>query len=133
MLGCLATASAPADPGPKAQQDLVEAGRRDYLEHCATCHGQAAGGDGPTARALRIDPADLTHIAARRGGEFPRLEIAYVIDGRFEIQAHGSRSMPIWGTAFRRGLPDDETGESLVRGRIAALVEYLVSIQEAGH
>ena len=124
-----------ARPGPdlaaSAQPELLRSGARDYRHHCATCHGLEGRGDGPTASVLTTPPADLTQIAARRGGEFPRLEIAYVIDGRFEVGAHGSREMPVWGTAFREGLPDDELGEAIVRGRIEALVEYLVSIQRA--
>jgi mono/diheme cytochrome c family protein len=126
-LGCAGDASsaAPADPNPM----LVEVGRDAYATHCAACHGADARGAGPAAAALRTPPADLTRIAARRGGDFPADEIAAWIDGRLAPAAHGTREMPVWGYRFAEGLPAGELTQELVRGRILTLVEYLRSIQ----
>jgi mono/diheme cytochrome c family protein len=93
------------------------------------CHGSGAKGDGPAAAALQPPPADLTRIAARRGGEFPAPDIAAFIDGRRDLAAHGSRAMPIWGRRFAEDVGSDETGEEMIRGTLAVLVEYLKSIQ----
>ncbi|MCP5060766.1 MAG: c-type cytochrome [bacterium] len=108
---------------------LIEQGASDFAENCAACHGLDGRGGGPAAAAMIVPPADLTRIAARRDGTFPRLDVAYVIDGRFELKAHGSREMPVWGRRFLVGLPENESGDAIVRGRIEALVEYLESIQ----
>ncbi len=129
LLACVATPSQEATAPASAPAALVDAGRRDYQDHCAVCHGIDGRGQGPAATALRVAPADLTRIAARRGGAFPELEIAYRIDGRFEITSHGPREMPIWGTQLRQKLPQDETGEAIVRGRIEAIVAYLSTLQ----
>jgi hypothetical protein len=83
----------------------------------------------PVATALRTAPADLTHIANRRGGEFPDGEIARYIDGRFDVSAHGAREMPVWGERFAELLPGPGIGEEAARGKIAVLLEYLKSIQ----
>jgi tetratricopeptide (TPR) repeat protein len=48
----------------------------------------------------------------------------------FDIDAHGSREMPIWGTAFGADIPEGEIAESVTRGRLAVLIEYLKSIQD---
>ncbi|MAE94694.1 MAG: 3-methyladenine DNA glycosylase [Deltaproteobacteria bacterium] len=132
LLVWASTGCAPVTPQEESgiHVDLQRMGREDYIQYCASCHGADGRGRGPVAPALKVAPADLTGIAARRGGAFPRTEIAYVIDGRFELSVHGTRDMPIWGRKFREGLPQNETGEALVRGRIAGLVEYLMSIQE---
>jgi len=108
---------------------LVEAGRRDFQMLCASCHGQDARGHGPAAGALRTAPADLTRIALRRGGTFPRAEIAAWIDGRLSSAAHGDREMPIWGARLAEDYAPGDFAEALVRGRISNLLAYLESLQ----
>jgi mono/diheme cytochrome c family protein len=124
------SAPASADPSPAHDPVLAEIGAPLFARYCASCHGLAGRGDGPTAVTLRARPADLTAIAKRRNGAFPTGEIAKFIDGRFEFPAHGSREMPVWGTRFGSDVPESDVGESIARGNIASLVEYLKSIQE---
>jgi len=137
-LGC--AASAPEAPRPSSEQSspplaadpvLAELGEPVFRTYCASCHGLDGTGNGPAASALNTPPADLRRIAARRGGVFSDAEIARKIDGRFDIDAHGTREMPIWGAAFAADIPDGEVAESVTRGRLAVLVEYLKSIQVA--
>jgi len=109
---------------------LADLGAPLFQRYCSSCHGVTARGDGPTAESLRTRPADLTEIAKRRGGTFPTGEIARFIDGRFTLSAHGSREMPVWGERFGSDIPDADLGESISRGNIASLVEYLKSIQQ---
>ena len=127
----LALAVAPwvsaADPDPL----LAQMGAETYLELCASCHGPEARGDGPVAPSLATPPADLRRIAERRGGSFPVGEIARKIDGRFDLPAHGTRDMPVWGRRFAADVPDARDAEAIARGRVAVLVEYLQTIQES--
>ena len=122
-------ARAGADPPAGAESVLAEVGAPIFQRYCASCHGMAGRGDGPSARALHPKPADLTGIASRRAGKFPSGEIARFIDGRFELPAHGSRAMPVWGERFGADIPESDLAESVARGDIASLVEYLKSIQ----
>jgi mono/diheme cytochrome c family protein len=121
---------ATAEDQPGYDPVLTEIGAPIFQRYCSSCHGPGGRGDGPAARSLRTPPADLTAIAKRRGGEFPSGKIAQFIDGRFELPAHGSREMPVWGERFGSDVPDSDVGESISRGNIASLVEYLKSIQQ---
>jgi mono/diheme cytochrome c family protein len=101
-----------------------------FEHHCASCHGLDAGGSGPAATALNPPPPDLTRIAARRGGQFPALEIAAIIDGRRALIAHGSRAMPVWGERYGAGQEPGPMREEQVTGNLLALVDYLESLQK---
>jgi mono/diheme cytochrome c family protein len=111
-------------------QDLDNLGRQFYERYCSACHGMDGKGQGPVALDLRTEPADLTQIAKRRGGEFPLAEIAAYIDGRVDVRAHGSRDMPVWGERFSEQVGGGSLGEEVVRGNLLILMQYLQSIQQ---
>lgn len=133
---CAASITLSCAPAAAQSANAAEAGRREYQSACATCHGIDGRGDGPMKPFLLRAPADLTTLAARRGGAFPRQQIADLIDGRGEEGPgpHGTREMPVWGLVYReeadwrlRGVPFP--AEWSVRGRILALVDYLATLQ----
>jgi mono/diheme cytochrome c family protein len=95
--------------------------------YCSACHGTDGKGHGPTAVALNTPPADLTRIAAKNGGLFPRQEIiGFVSYGNpTTIAAHGTRDMPVWGPIFTALDPS----AARTRVRIESLVDYIASIQ----
>ena len=132
LLATTAAAEDPQEARPAFDPFLAELGSEHYAQYCSSCHGPGGRGDGPVARVLRAPPADQTRIADRRGGEFPTGEIARYIDGRFEVAAHGSREMPVWGESFTASIPEPGIGDQIARGVIATLVEYLKSIQRTG-
>lgn len=83
--------------------------------------------------ALSKPALDLTKIAARNGGSFPRTRIARIIDGREELSAHGEREMPVWGDWFELEATSqvgDSRDSTAVKKRIDDLVDFLESIQE---
>lgn len=104
----------------------VPSGRELFRTYCASCHGASGAGNGPVAASMRRTPPDITGIALANGGVFPTDRMRRIIDGR-DIEAHGDRDMPIWGDAFKavRG----GHSEDLVRGRIASILQFLISIQ----
>jgi hypothetical protein len=69
-------------------------------------------------------PPNLTTLAQRNGGPFPRDRVRGVIEGA-GVRAHGDREMPVWGTLFRRARPGDPGAAA----RIDAVVDFLQSIQ----
>lgn len=76
-------------------QDVAQ-GRDVFQNHCATCHGTGARGNGPMADVLSVVPTDLTTLAASNGGEFPTARVVRRVDGQREVLAHGG-PMPLWG------------------------------------
>ncbi|HKT81996.1 MAG TPA: cytochrome c [Vicinamibacterales bacterium] len=51
----------------KATPDSIEAGKTLYLRTCRGCHGESGKGDGPSAKALKAVPSDLTDAKWDRG------------------------------------------------------------------
>ena len=123
----VATPSSSAEPNDPM---LAEVGAGMFKQYCASCHGASGVGDGPVAASLKKPPADLTRIAARRGGKFPDAEISRWIDGRFDAPAHGTREMPVWGRQFQDTVGNRTDPDEVVRGRLLTLVEYLKTIQK---
>ncbi|HEY7493929.1 MAG TPA: cytochrome c [Candidatus Tectomicrobia bacterium] len=105
-------------------------GRRLFVQYCSACHGMDGQGNGPVASVLSPPPADLTRIAQRRGGHFPAAEIAATIDGRAEVRAHGSRSMPVWGERLSEHVGGGSLGEEVAHGNVLVLINYLQTIQQ---
>jgi mono/diheme cytochrome c family protein len=120
--------------GPSAEQPALPDqrgavhvdGAHLFKTWCASCHGVTAQGNGPLAPALKARVPDLTQIADKNGGLFPRARVARIIDGR-DVVSHGDPEMPVWGTAFKS--TEDGYSEASVRARIEAVVHYLETIQ----
>jgi mono/diheme cytochrome c family protein len=98
-----------------------------YVSYCASCHGVNGKGKGPAAAAMRIPPADLTTLAKRNGGKFPEVRVFQSIEGKADLAAHGSREMPVWGTAFRTMGGSDEASVKL---RVRNLTRHVESLQQ---
>ncbi len=114
---------------PAAAQDR-DLGKLAYDSVCSICHGDEGRGDGPLAPALKVQPADLTGLAAANGGVFPAEEVAAAVDGRLAIRGHGS-PMPVWGEIFDLNLahlPEAER-EAEIDRRIRAIVDHLATLQ----
>jgi mono/diheme cytochrome c family protein len=100
-------------------------GRDSFELYCASCHGHAGRGDGPVAAALAKRPADLTTLARRYDGRYPRDAVRDFVIGRGRaLPAHGTTEMPVWGPLFS-ALESD----ARARVRIDNLVTYIESLQ----
>lgn len=117
--------------------NILAAGKADFMTYCATCHGRTGVGDGPVAKQLVTNPANLTILKKSNGGTFPEDRIHMTIDGRKIVMGHGTRDMPIWGNWFKfvarvrdPNRVDDETAEIIAALRVQGLIEYLNSIQK---
>src|SRR5262245_20823545 len=75
---------------------------------------------------MRVKPADLTTLAERNGGAFPRERVyAYITGIGRPVAAHGTSDMPVWGPAFR-ALDASDTRADV---RVSAIVDHLASLQ----
>lgn len=97
-----------------------------FAFYCAPCHGRGGRGDGPVAAALRTRPADLTTLAERSGGEYPRDRVrAYIAGVGRPVAAHGASDMPVWGPAFRAL----DASDTRAHVRIDGIVDHVESLQ----
>ena len=114
----------------RAADYVSMSGQELYSRFCASCHGTTGRGDGPVSKSIRIEVPDLTLIARRAGGKYPRERIVRIIDGRHILGAHGTRTMPVWGEDWGRleiGNPD---AERVSRAVIEKLADYVGLLQK---
>lgn len=104
-----------------------DTGARLYFNHCAACHGDDGEGTGPVAASMRVTVPNLRTLAQRNGGAFPVESVTAYVDGRDMKAAHGDRQMPVWGDVFRG--PEQSTAKRTVRRRIAAVVDFIATLQ----
>lgn len=128
----LVAAAQPLLAQPRAARG--DAGQREFLANCASCHGTDAKGRGPIVEWLTKSPPDLTALAKTNGGVFPIARVFESIDGG-NVVPHGTRDMPVWGQVYRveaaeywGELPYDP--QQVVRGRILGLIDYLYRVQQ---
>ncbi|MHC0053888.1 c-type cytochrome [Actibacterium sp. D379-3] len=129
LLAAMVVATVCAVP---AHADEAARGGPLFRQHCATCHGIGARGDGPMAAILTVDVPDLTRLAVRNGGDFPTLQVIAAIDGRSQLRGHGG-PMPVFGFALGGGsvaldFPDGSVMET--SADILALARWLNSVQQ---
>lgn len=107
-------------------------GAEDFAAFCSSCHGMGAKGDGPMAAGLTKRPADLTRLARRNDGEFPKLRVMAKIWG-YTGGKGGAAIMPDFGALLDSPLVPYDAGdgiESPTPLRLVQLAEYVESLQK---
>jgi mono/diheme cytochrome c family protein len=120
----LAYGQASTEPVPRVLTESL-AGHDSFERYCAACHGTSGRGDGPAGSALKTRPADLTSLARRHNGVYPRDDVRGFVTGTARaLPAHGTSEMPVWGPLFATFESD-----ARVAVRIDNLVTYIESLQ----
>lgn len=112
-------------PHQKPAKEDYDSGAYLYRVYCASCHGDAGRGDGPVADLEPQRPSDLTTLAQRAGGQFPRERVRTSLDGTARVPGHG-KGMPNWIEVLRR---TERGNERAVRERIDAIVSHVETLQ----
>jgi mono/diheme cytochrome c family protein len=102
------------------EAEVVQAGQREFHQHCAVCHGLGGSGDSVMVNfnLLTITPPDLTQLSKRNRSTFPFWRVYRIIDGREPVKGHETSDMPIWGAAFQEEEGASLAGETRAAGRI---------------
>src|SRR5579872_7223551 len=116
-----------------AQASVPSSARKDFVLHCADCHGVDGKGNGPAVQVIPgFKPVDLTVLSRNNGGKFPRDYVYDIIDGRKRLPGHydADTDMPLWGLTFQKeGSEFSKQSEQQVKARIDAMVKYIEGIQ----
>ena len=102
-----------------------------YQNLCAACHNFDGTGNGIACEALGISAPDLTHIADRNGGVFPRRKVGRLIGSYAHGTGQEESVMPAWQPQFyyvRTGWSSFQR-EAHARNRIYELTRYLETLQ----
>lgn len=87
-----------SDPQAEAASGNIKAGKKVYMQRCATCHGNTGKADGPVGKALTPKPRDFSvgkFLYAKNDAEL----IAFIKKGK--------SPMPAWeGTLNQTQLQD---------------------------
>ena len=85
-------AATPQEPQQKTLKKVPivpskpESGQQMYKDYCAACHGPTGKGDGPAVEFLKAPPSDLTTMAKRNNGKFPKsISSLFCVSGRASI------------------------------------------------
>ena len=139
VIGALGFAHAQQSGFTKAESktdegvSVTDLGKYEYDSYCIACHGKTGKGDGSYALILerKITVPNLTELSKKNAGVFPFSRVYETIDGSREVQAHGTRDMPVWGRSFSAeafGL-NPFNPELFARAKILALTEYIYRLQ----
>ncbi len=110
--------AATSEPSGSRPPAPTSAGEATYMAYCSLCHGIGTG-PGMFADALKKPAPDLTELAKRNGGMFPRPRVEAVIrDGG--ITGHGTMHLLAWEKYFRQDAPAERADQV-----IEDLVTYL--------
>ncbi len=114
-----------------ADKAIVESGQELFKRNCARCHGDNASGSAVDTGKETVHAPALTTLAKRNGGMLPIWGVYEVVSGSKVLAEHRTRTMPIWGEEFAKARGVTKANkESIVRGRILAILAYLSTIQE---
>jgi mono/diheme cytochrome c family protein len=136
IVGFTANAAHAQDEGvTMGPSGRVISGPLQFREYCASCHGMDATGDGPVAASLKKKPANLTLLSKNNGCVYPAQDVHDFIDGSKTAAGHGTREMPLWGTAFmfrtgkQAAMGAAPLSQQEVNAKINRLVKYIETIQ----
>jgi mono/diheme cytochrome c family protein len=122
---CLSSVAAQAEGSRRA---ILDEGKMEFEENCATCHGKDGTGKGELSARLAIPPKDLTTFAQRNGGVFPFWLVFEIITGEQPFPGHDTLDMPLFSKRMRA--QEGQPGFLPSHVRMLEVTHYLESIQK---
>ena len=127
----LCAASLSACTGTYSQTPATVArGQVIYAKECAQCHGARGEGIGPAAGGLGIAPPDLSDLAARNDGYFPREFVRRFVMGLLEKDDPDAAMPEFAKVGLRHVYPEGGADGEVLEADFEDLLDYLESIQQ---
>ncbi len=87
----------PAVVAAQSDDEAIRKGAAHFRIFCVNCHGMKADGNGPLARILKIQPADLTTLKqSLPEGMTVQERVFRAVDGRHKVGEGQQRNMPVF-------------------------------------
>jgi len=107
-------------------KEAIARGQTLFVQHCASCHGKDARGNGPSSSSLTVRPGDMTQLA-KKYGAFVGPHVESAIRGTNPALVHRAPNMVIWGAILRS---PGGGGRDASDARVPDLIAYVKSIQQ---
>ena len=115
---------------PFGQSAEVRRGQQIYAKECSQCHGATGEGGGPASFGLAMTPPNLTGLAQRNDGVFPRKFVGRFVMGFLE-KDNPSGAMPEFTkVGLRHAYPNGGADGEVLEADFEDLLDYVESIQE---
>ena len=126
---CLAVLSGCAN-APFGQSAEVKRGQLVYAKECSQCHGANGDAGGPASLGLGMTPPNLTTLAQRYDGVFPREYVRRFVMGLSE-KDDTSGAMPEFAkVGLRHVYPNGGADGEVLEADFEDMLDYLESIQQ---
>ncbi|WP_366141514.1 cytochrome c [uncultured Sulfitobacter sp.] len=114
---------------PFGTTSAVARGQTIYAKECSQCHGTRGDGVGATEQSLGIAPPNITELAQRNDGVFPREFVRRFVLGQLE-KNDPNAAMPEFSTVgLGHVYPDGGVGAEVLEADFEDLLDYLETIQ----
>lgn len=81
----------------ESDDEAIKKGAAHFRIFCVNCHGMEADGNGPLAKILKIQPADLTTLKRTLPEGMTVQELVFrAVDGRHKVGEGQQRNMPVF-------------------------------------
>lgn len=111
-------------------RNTVKRGQAIYAKECSQCHGTQGEGAGSASLGLGVPAPDLSVLAARNDGYFPREFVRRFVLGLLE-KDDPDAAMPDFANAgLQHVYPDGGANGVALEADFEALLDYLETIQE---
>ena len=114
---------------PNGQSAEVTRGQLIYAKECSQCHGASGEGGGDASLELAITPPNLTGLAQRNDGVFPREYVRRFVMGLLD-KDDPSGAMPEFAkVGLRHVYPNGGADGEVLEADFEDLLDYLEAIQ----
>ena len=129
LLGALAPGCVQTPPATGEPRASVTRGAAIYARECAACHGGMAEGAGTASLGLGLPAPDLSGLASRNDGQFPREFTRRFVLGLLEKEDPDA-AMPSFGeTGLHHLDPATPVDAARLARELDDLLDYLETVQ----
>ncbi len=111
------------------RRDAINRGKKIYTKECSQCHGGSGEGAGVASLGLGAPPPDLTRLAQRNDGVFPREFVRRFVLGKVAKEDPDAAMPDYSAVSLPHVYPNGGADGEVLEGDFEDLIDYLESNQ----